>query len=450
MPLRSSAFERDTGQSLVRTDRGAVSIEWVGLLLVAAMVAGATIAAVASPQLAQTVSAAVCRIVTLGQGGCAVPSFAAEDRMPLEPCTVQSTGYSVDGRVDVVNLGAGGQRAVSMEELSSGQYRVVVAEGASLGGQVGAGWDAQVSVQGGAFGEFSGTTWGNSMGASAEVMSEGRQFETYLVGSQEEALKLYQDALYDATVVRAAEGAWPLGAALVPVAQWVGGGFGRDPLPQPTSTTYLGGMSAEASAWITPMMISNAEATVGGQGLLGVTQNPDGTVTVHGIATSTTAVGGNFVTLDGSWPPEAGARIDVTFDGTEIRALSVGTEVPNGADLTRTQQSWTLHVESAADRRVAGDVLASFFPSAPHPGLPPTSNPAQAWASYFEAVDGRGEATRITYDTAGTNSVELAAGGRLMSGAGIVVGGGTLGETVSEAQYFDGADWAPWDACHGG
>lgn len=428
--------------------RGAISIEFAGLVLVAALVAGVVLTAVASPQVAQTITTAVCRIITLGQGSCELPDLAA-DRLPSEPCTVAVSGYSVNGRADIVSLGVGGERAVSQEQLSSGQYRVVISDMTSVGAQTGVGFEGEITLEGGAFGDFSGTSFGSSMGASAEIMAEGRTFETYIVGTEEEATQLYQDALYDATVIRATEGTGVFRHALTPLARLAGSAFGREALPEPTSTTHLGGVSTNASAWVTPV-VGTAEAAIGGEALMGVTENENGTVTVHTMVASSTHITGDFVTVDGTWPPQAGARLDLTYDGSEILSISVATEVPNTGDLTRSEHSWTLPVENATDRTIVDDLIESHLPWGPNPGIPGNEHvvsDAEAWDTFFAAVDDRGEATRLTYDTSGTNSVQIALGGQLLTGLGIAVGGGVLGDEIREAEYFDGTDWAAWDAC---
>ena len=82
-------------------ERGATSLEYAGFVAVAALVVAAVFLGVAggSMPVARGVTAAICKLFTLGQGSCEVAGTAS-DRMPVEPCVV-----SADGRESSVKAG---------------------------------------------------------------------------------------------------------------------------------------------------------------------------------------------------------------------------------------------------------------------------------------------------------------------------------------------------------
>ncbi|WP_084342512.1 SGNH/GDSL hydrolase family protein [Janibacter corallicola] len=67
-------------------ERGASALEYVGLIVLAAMVVTGVFVAVSDSQVSQRVEAAVCTIVTAGQGECA-SGFGGDTRTPLERAT---------------------------------------------------------------------------------------------------------------------------------------------------------------------------------------------------------------------------------------------------------------------------------------------------------------------------------------------------------------------------
>ncbi len=416
-------------------ETGAVSIEWTGLLVVASLIVSFIVASVASPQFSRAVSAAICRVITLGQGSCEAPPLSA-DRAPTEPCSVAGNGFGVSGRVGAFNVAGSGEKAIVHEELSNGQHRVVVTSASGLGVETGAGWEARVRLSGDTFGDFSDTTWGWDMGADADAMARGGRVETYLANSTEEANRIVEAAAMDAAIELTTSAGGPLNivneTVIKPLIDRTREALGMATTSNPTSVTYSAGISAQASAWMTPLGISNVEGTLGGQAMLGVTMHADGTYTIHGEAASITAVTGNFVTLTGSWPPLGAVRIDATYDGDTLTSVSVGNQVSTSG--VREHQTWTLPIESPEDEAIAIGLLS------PMP---------QTWDAFFRRVDEHGQATRVSYDTSQTTSVQAAASGRLLTGAGVDLGGSLFDEELISAEYFDGSRWVTWDSCVG-
>lgn len=422
-----------------RAERGGVSIEWAGLLVVAALVVALVAASAASPRVGQAVASSVCRVLTLGQGGCGGPELSAEATLPTEPCTVGGEGFSLDGRIGVINAAGSRAGAVAVEQLSNGQFRVTVSAAADAGAEAGAGWEEWVPPDGGfSLGAFSGTTWGNDTGVPVDVMAVGSERRTFLVNSGEEADRVVQRSLFDAAASSATSSTSPLDVVgryvVAPAVSWTGEWLGVPSQRDPTAITYLAGASTQASAWLSPALVGSADSTIAGEALLGLTHRPDGTATIHGEASSSGELSGGFVSLSGSWPPAGAVRIDATYGGTDLVSVSVGTDVTGSG--TREERSWSLPIETTADQRAAQRLLLNPLPS--------------AWDDYFERVADHGQATRVAYDTTGTTSVEAAASDRFLSRAGVTAGGTVLGEDVISAEYFDGSGWASWDACSSG
>src|SRR5699024_2312073 len=86
---------------------GAVGLETIGIIVLSAVLVGALVFSltVGTP-LAAHVEAAVCKILTVGQGSCDVGERSAEDRIPPEPCVTNASGHSSQASVSfVVTLG---------------------------------------------------------------------------------------------------------------------------------------------------------------------------------------------------------------------------------------------------------------------------------------------------------------------------------------------------------
>lgn len=419
-------------------DRGAVSLEWSGLLLVAALVVGLVFASISTPQVGQAIGAAVCRIFTLGQGDCSGPQIDALDpRIPSQPCTTNGEGFGYDGQLATVDAAGGRRQAFQVETLSNGQYRVNL--GGGSGAEQGGGWDARISMSGASRGASDGRTSGDDSGAGIQAMLDATRVETYVVNTPEEVERLREYAVFEGVVdtVTAAEQPRTLSTAMSelvvdPLVRWAGHGAGVPEPPQPSSVTYVGGGSAEASTYVTPFG-PGADGTVGGQPALGYSLNADGTVTRHAEVADLSALPGSIGNVSGSSSSQGPLQSAATYADGELTSVSVTSTVPGSSE--RTTRSWTLPVTNAAELELATTLLHD-------PG-------ASSWQPFVEQVDRRGQSTRVVYDTTQSSHSDAAAGLWFVTGGGANLGLGLTDESVSSAQYWDGQGWTTWDTCLG-
>lgn len=412
----------------MRRERGAVSLEYGGSIAVAALVVALVGGVVASPTVGQAVSAVVCKVFTIGQGECAMPQFESEkDRTPTQPCTTNNNGYSVNGEMAFLNGVGSTTRGVHTEKLSNGQYRVTVSDLRDAGVKTGAGWDARV--------EINGTRWGDDMSVSADGRVRAVEQRTYVVDSKGAAERIARSASFNEVVDGAAESApGPLGFVAkhvgAPVTKWVGERAGFESLPEPTSTTYLGGASVEASAVITPF-VGGAEAKLAGSAVVGVRTNADGTTTVLAEGKATATLSGAISIKSGSIGPDARVIVAATYKGSTLLSADVTTEsLGNG---TRDVETWSLPVATDADRTAAQNVLYNPLPT--------------AWDDFFDRANSTGDHTRVSYDTSKNTTVQASGDIWFVEGLGAKAGFALPNESVATAEYFNGTDWATWDAC---
>jgi hypothetical protein len=129
-------------RQLDRRERGAATLETVGMYTVAAMLATAVFLAIlgSSPLVADKVRQALCIITTLGQGECGSSVTSAVDHRPTQPCVVSAEGHTGSLEASfIVTVGTCEQFLV--EELNNGQFRVTRGTGGKVGVGVGAGFD---------------------------------------------------------------------------------------------------------------------------------------------------------------------------------------------------------------------------------------------------------------------------------------------------------------------
>lgn len=168
---------------LGKRDRGAATIETIGMYVVAAMPASAVMLVLASatPVVGDRLRQALCMVTTLGQGSCESWLSSANDHIPTEPCVVSADGHTgaVEGGAIVM---VGGSEQFLVEKLNNGKYRVIRGTGSQVG--TGAAVGANFSV-----------TWNDkSVGAAAVAeanIAEGFSGgEVYYANNEEEANNL--------------------------------------------------------------------------------------------------------------------------------------------------------------------------------------------------------------------------------------------------------------------
>lgn len=404
-------------------DRGGVTLEVTGLIVLAALLVSCiSLAVMDDNRVGKATSAAVCRILSLGQGRCAGPGTAALDpRLPTDPCTTDGTGYTVNVRETAPDVAEGSTGSVSVEALSSGQYRVSVASGSAD--------NTGITGSSGS----SGGPGGNKLSAS--------QADVYLVDTRDEADDIAAWATYTQTrdTVASVTGTGPSGVGWLarnvtePFTDFAAEHLGLHRAPGADSTTYLGGVSANASTWDTLGLVAE-NANSDASEILGYRSNADGSTTLIGQASGSLVGAGALNAATGSVGSDAKATVEATYAaGGTLQGVSITAESVGGD--TRTVSTWSLPVASAADRSAAQTVIAE----------PDTSN----LASFFGAARDHGQMTRVSYATAGLD-LSQATPAWFVQGGGIHAGYTTPQTKVTSAEYYNGDGWAPWAACRAG
>lgn len=411
-------------------ERGAVSLESVGLILIAAMLCSVVFVAFSgNNRLTHAVSSAVCQILTGGQGSCDYGSSdEATKPPPTEPCATNSDGYSVTAEGAAFNFTAGGTKAVMIEQLSNGKFRVTVSSATTAGVETGLGWDARVQVN--------GTRWGNDIGAKVGAKGEFVQSDVYLVDSSGSADAIRNWAMYDQTLDTAADVSSPVpGMGWVtkhvtrPVTDFVADKAGIKKPPEPDAKVYTGGVSASASAQITPV-IGGAEAKVGLGAVVGVRINADGTKTIIGKIDGTAQLAGAISIEHGDLGGNAAFSFEATYDGTTLKSTQV--KAITTSDGKQSVDTWSLPVQTEADRTAATNLLYNPLPT--------------TWTPFFDAARDHGSVSKVDYKSDGLD-ISGAATVRAVEEGGVNAGFALPTAEVIKAEYYNGQDWAPWAQC---
>jgi hypothetical protein len=264
----NAAIRRRLGHS----ERGAATLESVGMYVVAAMLAAAVVlAAVGSgPGIGERFRQAVCELTSLGQGSCESSVTSAADHKPTEPCVVSANGHTgaLEGSVVVT---VGGSENFLVEKLDTGKYRVV----RGIGGKVGIGIGEGFNVSG----TWDKKTYGAAAKVEGGVSATFSGGEAYYADNETEVadiLSAHQEA-----VAKAAVGSGPAGSLLVGAVNLAEGVFhvGND-FPPVDETYSEGGAAVDARLQATSGT-GSAQAVGGAKAVLGVRQGKDGTSTTY-------------------------------------------------------------------------------------------------------------------------------------------------------------------------
>lgn len=261
----------------LRGDRGAGTLENLGVVSIAAILVVATITAFVGFRYADHLAAALCRGTAAIDGSsgasCAVaPERSAEDYVPPQPCVVSGSGGEKNANVSFAVTLEGGETWL-IEELGDESYRLT--HQGDVGASIG------IGIGGGVTMTVDDTAYGASAQASASAGLTVAGGETFYVDSNEQALELLtqqrQDATKDGLVGDSGPARW--------VTDKVGGWFGDDQEGenrQPDEWFVEGGVDGGASAEIeggVPGLTADASAEAALEQFLGTTQRSDGTST---------------------------------------------------------------------------------------------------------------------------------------------------------------------------
>ena len=162
-------------------ERGAGTLEYVGIVVLAAILVAALLLVLANFQYRERVEQALCEITSLGQGDCGsvnAEERPAEDYIPDDECVMTADGQAASVKAGVLLTGgAGGDWLI--ETLADGTYRLTRGESVQGGVEVGIGFDVSATVDNHAYGA------GAQADASADIVFGGG--EVFHAGTRDEA-----------------------------------------------------------------------------------------------------------------------------------------------------------------------------------------------------------------------------------------------------------------------
>ncbi|MBO0899746.1 hypothetical protein J1G42_07190 [Cellulomonas sp. zg-ZUI222] len=453
---------RTARERALQGDAGIGTLEYIGIITIAAVLITAVVLSLTSMRPADQASAALCRIMeAFGQGGGCdpTPGRDAEDYVPPEECVVSSHGQEDNASVTVVVTVEGGEQWV-IEQLGDGTYRLTRAREGGLGIGVGVGFDVSVTNDGQSYG------LGATADASAALVVGGG--ESYIVHSADEARRVLDHKRNDET-----KDLWfgddnPLRDGVDWLNEELGGSNEYEQL-DPDEWFVEGGVEGEASAGANAI-IGSAGAEAFLEAYVGRTHRKDGTSTDylradmgiggglqgHGVTASGYDIYQQF-TLDGSMA--AVMEVDRDEDGNpvalRIRSVTMWNPVgdnsysgPGGidGDPSYTERVVEIPLETTADRRLATRVMhAAGLPY--YPGITDSVDLPQTLLDRFdpvalgrelgEAAADRGYIYEQTY-TQWENEDGVNAQGKVGLELGLAIESIESGRSTTGYRYFDG------------
>lgn len=448
-------------------ERGAVSLERTGIMVVAAILVGALLLVFTQgTPVAPKVREAVCIILNLGQGECGAGDDQALEPKPepTDPCTVGESSVSREQKVAVIVVTGSNGKQLAIETLSDGTYRVTANEGEGVGLETGVGGGLSVTV---ADQRMGGTA---QAGIGTELtMKNG---EVYNIKNAED-LKSFTEA-YLADDVK--DGLVGDDNPLRWITDQVTNGTGlTKSLPTADETFTEGGFSTNASAEATAGFDS-ARAGVTGARALGIKTSKNGDRTFYMSTEVEGEAGLTSLGIDTSGPQFKGATLDgkmtiitaVTFDSngnmTQVDATAMAAGEGSGLGSAAFTGDPTLAVSDSAGKAVV------YQASLPTPDAASTSigrdflisqgvqqlgpmtftGPTSSDVNYFDAARRDGTVTQQTYDYKGSTPFAVDASGKLGIELGVSANVQTSEMSITDAQYFDGTGMAPWTSCTAG
>ncbi len=454
-----------------RHERGAVSLERVGIIVVSAMLVGALVVVLTQrTPVAESARQAVCTILNLGQGSCG--SGGGEDTAkrpePTDPCTVTGSSGNVHGQVSISVVTLENGRQFQVEQLSDGTYRLTFSKGEGAGVELGVGGGTSLTV--------ADRTVGNQ--ASADVgaglsITEGEVYHAEDEAELREVVEAHiADVAKDELVAESGPVRW--------LTDKVTDGTGlTKPLPEADETFYEGGFSVNASAQAASL--GKANAGVSTAQALGYRESKDGSKTFYlssevsgeaglqtlgvdteGIDFTGGAINGSMemvtaVTVD---PDGQVSSVDATVtasgEGNGVAAAAFtgeyeGTYIDTSAGRSTVFQT-SLPMDSE-DNQVAGwSFLASQGVKSVGGVTAAAALPATVPAdlNYFNRVRQTGNLTQQGYDMASSTPLAGNSGGK----AGPIALAGAVDVStqtidLTDAQYWDGSQMSEWTSCTG-
>jgi hypothetical protein len=351
----------------MRGERGAGTLENLGVVTIAAILVVAVLLAFAGFRYGDELAAALCRITAAISGGdgascgTGAPERSAEDYVPPAPCVVSGNGSSVSGSV-AVGIQVGGGTTVWVEELGDGRFRVTKTDDSSVGVEGGFGFDVSAVVNDNRYGVAA--TAGGSINAAM------RSGDVYYADDEGELEDIIWAETDDTLKDQLVGDDWFGRDAVDWVTEQVTG-----ELAEPESTFVRAGVNAMGNAGAT-LITGDASAKVEAGIYEGTTTYRDGrttdsfTASSSGSARASALLGDGGVTDDvsavASYSGDLTVEVDRDADGnpTAMRIVTTGSGHADVSaweneqeDPTYTQSTWQIPLDSEANSQTAARVL---------------------------------------------------------------------------------------------
>ena len=455
--------------------RGAATVETIGMYVVAAiLVAAVALAAVGSgPVIGDRFRQAVCELTSLGQGSCESSVTSAADHKPTEPCVVSADGHTgaLEGSVVVA---VGGNENFLVEKLDNGKYRVTRGIGGKVGVGIGEGFNVSAT--------WDKKAYGAAAKAEAGVSATFSGGEVYYADNATEVANLL--SAHQEAVAKAAVGSSPAGSLLVGAVNLAESVFHVGNNFPPVDETYIeGGGAADARLQVTSGT-GSAQAVGGAKAVLGTRQGKDGTSTTYIKASLDGNIGaGTWASNPTTGKPvyaKAGkeAKREAIFEverdakgiitAVRVKSAESGNQEATAAESAgsgpgkheySTETVAELPIRSATDQAVAQRYLtaAGLGPMAGFNDLPddvknslPIPNladPKEASEAFVKATGEHGFVTKQTFDDSNSTSY----GGVFDAEEIAKFSGGIsfdkVGRKSTGPKYWDGSKMVPKTGC---
>lgn len=454
-------------------ERGAVSLEQVGLIVVAAMLVGALVVVLTQrTPVAESARQAVCTILNLGQGSCGSADGGEDSATrpePTQPCTVTGTSGNAHAQISVSVVTLENGRQFQIEQLSDGTYTMTVGKGEGVGVEVGVGGGMSLTV--------ADRTVGNQASADVGAGLSITEGEVYHAETEAELRDLVNahiaDAAKDELVAESGPVRWITDKV---TDDWIGV---TQALPEPDETFHEGGFSVNASAQVANIGKANAGVTVAQA--IGYRTSKDGSKTFYlssevsgeaglqSLGVDTEGIDFKGGDINGSMEMVTAVTVDpdgqvVSVDATVTAsgegsglAAAAFTGEYEGKDIDTSAGRSTVFQASlpmdSKDNQVAGwSFLASqgvrSIGGVTAAVALPVTIPADM--NYFNRVLQTGTLTQQGYDV--DSSTPLAGNGGGKAGPIALAGAvdvSTRTVDLTNAQYWDGSQMSEWTGCTG-
>ena len=343
-----------------RSERGQGSLESIGAIGVAALLVAAVIAATVqtNPAVVGNIKEGICRVVTLGQGGCeSAPVIrTADEYVPPEECVIGTSGQESEAKVSLVVTLSNGETWL-IENLGNGKSRLTrsISSGAGIG--AGVGFDVSVTVD--------GSKYGAALTASAEAMFKGIEGDVFYADSPEQARDILAGQQTDDNKDFWLGDSGPI--------RWIGdqvGGKDDYEDAEPDETFEEGGFEISGYAGATGLY-ETAEAAAAEEAFLGTRHKADGTRTDYFRAKASVMAGVDNWTGDGTFEAAAQGSMESLLeierdkDGKPISMRMTSTimgdaqagDKSDSEPPEYTQRTVEIPLTSESDRDVASRTL---------------------------------------------------------------------------------------------